>query len=154
MRFPYQPYRGFAPSPADRSTTAYRPAIQVRVIGLVGDLNLWGILDTGAMECVLPFEVLDAVEPARRPDDEGWIAGYVGEGRPVPYGTVDLEIILKGKPRRWSAKVAFDPERRGEALWGMVGFLEHFAASFDSPERHVTLRLKGKPPRPVIPHDV
>jgi hypothetical protein len=123
----------------------------VRVIGLRAEIDLWGVLDTGAVECVLPYEVHEAVEAARRSDDLGALGGFAGPPRVLEYGTVDLEVLLKGRPYRWSAKVAFDRERAGEALWGHIGFLEYFNATFHGPERHFTLRLKGLLRPPVMP---
>ncbi|QDV39130.1 hypothetical protein [Tautonia plasticadhaerens] len=149
MRFGYQPFEA-QPTPADPSPVIYRPAVLVRVRGLPGELDLWGILDTGAVECVLPFEVYEAVEAARRGDDVGNLVDAGGRHRVLEYGTVGVEVAIKGRPLRWSAKVAFDRGRADEASWGHLGFLQYFNATFNGPERHVTLRPRGDRPPPIL----
>ena len=90
MRFAYQPFEA-QPTPADPSPVIFRPAVLVRVAGLAGDLDhLRGILDTGAVECVLPDEVHETVEAACRSDDVGILVDAGGQQRVLEYRTADL----------------------------------------------------------------
>lgn len=149
MRFDYTAY-SCDPSPQDPSGIVYRPTIQVRVGGLKGSFDLLGILDTGADECLLPYELLEEIDPLRRIKDFSVLRGFAGEITPVVYGTVNLTILLKGRPFHWRARVGFVSGRDGEAVWGRDGFLEYFNASFHGPGRHFTLRLKGSPHEPFL----
>ena len=138
MRFSYQPYT-VQPTPASSGREVYRPSLKVRVIGLSGYVEIWGLLDTGADECILPRELLAAIGVAQRANEIGVIQDFAGRPRTVIYGAVDLEVWLKNRPHRWHAKVGFLDDR-DEAIWGREGFLEYFNASFDGPGRHFTLR--------------
>ena len=71
---------------------------------------------------------------------------------PLRDGTVDLEIPGAKRTLRWRATVAFTEGRDEEALWGYAGFLEHFSATFNGRERHLTLRARGPLPEPIMPH--
>lgn len=140
------------PTRFDPSTEIHRPILQVRVIGLQDEIPLLGLLDTGASECVIPYEVHEAVRADMNPYDIGPIVDYAGEEHFVRYGTIDLEIPCKSGFLRWSARVAFDEDRKDEALWGHAGFLEYFNATFNGPEKHFTLRLRGlSPPKGIMP---
>lgn len=97
----------------------------------------------------MPGFLFDEVGVATRSDDTGVLLGFGGMPSVVRYGTVDLEIELNSRPFRWHAKVAFYPDRN-EALLGHLGFLQFFAATFNGPERHVTLRPKGPFPPPIM----
>lgn len=151
MRTPYRAYPA-DPTPASPSDTSYRPTVLVRVIGRSGTLNLWGIADTGAEECLLPDSVREAIAPAVRPGASGLVVTAGGRPLRVTYGTVDLEIPGAKRTLRWRATVAFTEGRDEEALWGYAGFLEHFSATFNGRERHLTLRARGPLPEPIMPH--
>jgi hypothetical protein len=147
MRFAYRPYRA-DPTPADAAGIIFRPELKVRVWGATVDTRevpLWGLVDTGATECILPYEVADQVKPAWFPG-EGGITGYAGEEHPVQYGGVYLQILIEKKRIRWSTVVAFSRKREETALWGRCGFLDHFRVTFDGPEKHFTIRLRGPAP--------
>ena len=151
MRFPYQEYLS-TPSPADRSEVVHQPVVPIRVIGLHRSAQLVGLLDTGAVETILPEFLMSEVGVASRPDDLGVILGFDGTPSLVQYGTIVLEVDIKDRPLRWHAKVAFHSGRK-EALLGHLGFLQFFAATFNGPERHVTLRPKGTFPRRLMAID-
>jgi hypothetical protein len=149
MRFAYRPY-DIESSPADPSEEILRPALKVRVWGMNGpdrDVPLWGILDTGADECVLPFEVAERIEPAWS-DGVGLLTDYTGKPHVIQYGAAYFQIKIKNRLIRWAPVVAFDRHREDrEALWGVAGFLEHFRVTFDGPGRHFTIRLPSPSPR-------
>ncbi len=164
MRFAYNPYP-VLPSPADRSDVdppsadqwvfIHRPDLKVRVCGSGGrarEVSIWGLVDTGAAECILPHEVADQVKPKWR--GTGMISDYAGRTRPVQYGQVDFQIRIEKKRLRWPAIVAFSRERSDEALWGRRGFLDHFSVTFNGPEKYFIIRLRGPVPAGFTVHPI
>jgi len=149
MRFSYKPY-SVQPTPASSDLEVYRPSLKVRVIGLGGHVEIWGLLDTGADECILPIGIIPAIGVAQRTGEIGVVQDFARRPRTVNYGTVDLEVWLKNQPYRWHAKVAFLGDR-DEAIWGRGSFLEYFNASFHGPGRHFTLRLRSPLPPRIMP---
>jgi hypothetical protein len=149
MRFSYQPHP-VQPTPADSGREVYRPSLKVRVIGLSGHVEIWGLLDTGSDECILPMGLIPVIGVAQRADELGILQDFAGRPRVVSYGTVDFEVRLKNRSHRWHAKVGFLDDR-DEAIWGRGSFLEYFNASFHGPERHFTLRLKSPLPPKIMP---
>jgi len=141
MRFAYSEYDA-PPSPADMSETVWRPMMKVRVAGSAraATASLWGLLDTGAVECVLPRDMAEAIAPL-------WVTGdwfLTGHGEAadrVEYGLVRLSITLGPEHIRWPAIVAFSKKRK-DAIWGHAGFLEHFSATFNGPGRYFTIRRR------------
>ena len=156
MRFAYSPY-SFTPTPADRralklsarDTTCILtyPDLKVRVCGAgkhSREESFWGLVDTGAAECVLPAEIAEWVRPAWC--GEGAITDYSGADHAVRYGLVHLQIRLEKERHRWPAVVAFCSDRKQAALWGRRCFLEYFRVTFDGPGNHFTIRLRGQLP--------
>jgi hypothetical protein len=146
MRFAYRPY-DVDPSPADPAPVSYRPDLLVRVRGAGGPddgVPIWGILDIGAIDCILPYEVAERIKPA-------WCGGmrtmadFAGGSRAVRYGRVHFQIQIGRKRIRWPSVVAFRQDLK-DALWGRCGFLNHFSVTFNGPARHFIIRLRGVPP--------
>lgn len=161
MRFAYREYDAAA-SPADRSDVVWRPAFKVSVCAVdeTRARPLWGILDSGAVECVLPRDAADDIKPIWA-EGEWFLIGYAGPPRPVQYGAVKLTIALGREMIRWTAVVALSLDR-DEAIWGQAHFLEHFSVTFNGPDRHFTIRRRAKHrpsfdvsrlPRPFRPLD-
>lgn len=150
MRFPYHEFRDPPPPGGDQVTVSYVPIIRARIIGLTGSETILGTLDTGAEDVLLPDRLISAIGVHLKPGDIGDFRSADGRVFHPPYGTVDLEVARGTKSHRWRARAAF--VARATALFGFSGFLEHFAATFDGPGRHVTLRLTGQPlPAPIMP---
>jgi hypothetical protein len=150
VKYRYAPYQ-VSPSPAEPGVTiAYRPAIPVRIIGLSGSVLLWGVLDTGADESILPAYLLERLQVATRAGDVDVLSGADGRPFVVTYGTVDFEVQLDDHAARWHAKVAFDPHRV-DPLFGQVGFLRHFTVTFDGPGRFVMIEATGAFPPAIMP---
>ena len=149
MRFAYRPYF-VEPSPADPAETVYQPGLTVQVEGGRQSFPTLGILDTGSVECILPATIGGYV--GAWTCGKGKVVTASGAEIDVDYGRVLLQIVLdKGKTTqviRWHTVVAFSADRGEDdgALWGNVGFLEHFRVTFDGPARHFTIRLPGRPP--------
>lgn len=142
MRYAYQPYP-CAPSPADPSAVSYRPALKVRVLGPGGGGDeeiVLGILDTGAVDCILPYQHADIIKPDWC--GTGAIGDYASGLHPVEYGRVYLQIRTAKHRIRWPAIVAFSRQRMYTALWGRCGFLNHFRVTFHGPRRLFILRLR------------
>jgi hypothetical protein len=150
MRFPYRELRDSPPPGGSEGAVSTIPMIQARVIGLTGSETVYGVLDTGAEDTLIPDRLIGRIGVHLKPGDVGDFRTADGRLFEAAYGTVDLEIERGRKLYRWRARVAF--VRRPTALFGFAGFLEHFAATFDGPARHVTLKLTGKPlPAPIMP---
>ena len=148
MRFPYRSY-DVDPWPAHKSGKVWCPELEVTVSGMGDDASqipLWGLVDIGAAECILPYEVADLVK-ATPFDHGGFVLDYSGRPHPVQYAGVYLELRSKKQSVRWMSIVALDRDRGDIALWGRCGFLDHFRVTFDGPDKHFTIRLRGpKPP--------
>ena len=143
MRLSYNIYRAIA-SPADRSPVGalptdpvlilHRPELKVRVSGPgkgSGETVLWGLVDTGAVECILPHAASEVLRPIWR--GYGSHHRLHGRGEAVRYGQVFLQIRIGHKQIRWPAIVAFSRDREEAALWGRRGFLDHFSVTFNGP---------------------
>ena len=145
MRFAYCAYDA-GDRPDDKSGVILRPALKVLVIGASGtrEVPIWGRIDAGSDDCILPFSIADEIKPI-------WHAGrwlvtdFQGKPSETQYGSVYLRIRLKDSLVRWPAIVAFD-RKRDEALWGLTGFLEHFRLTLDGPQKHFTVRLPAPTP--------
>jgi hypothetical protein len=88
MRFSHKPY-SVEPTPADSNLQVYRPSLKVRVIGLSGHVEIWGLLDTGADECILPMGIIPAIGVAQRKGEMGIVQDFAGRPRTVNYGARD-----------------------------------------------------------------
>jgi hypothetical protein len=124
-----------------------RPMINVRVIGPAGDDNIFGRVDSGADDTLLPDYLIATL-------------GVIGLSMPIPiggiggaalarYGTVDLEIGQKRASFRWAAYVGFYPHN--VPVFGIKGFLQFFTATFNGRLRHLDLRSNGIAPPPGFP---
>jgi len=119
--------------------------LTVRISGLRGSIYLDGILDTGAVECVLPYEVFEEIGPPSR-DEAGTVVGFDGTEQEVVYASINLTFPPKRDSRTWHAKVGFAIGREGKALWGHIGFLQYFNAAFYGAKRQFTLEFTDKLP--------
>jgi hypothetical protein len=148
MRFPYQAYPVGGIGGA-HIALVHRPAIPVRVIGLVGEGLAYGLVDTGADETMLPDRFIAPLGVKILPDDQATIVALGGGAVPVRFGLVDLELRRLGVLWRWSARVAFHAGTK--SILGHAGFLNHFTATFNGRRRHVTLRPNDTAPAPTMP---
>jgi hypothetical protein len=151
LRFPYERI-SVDPSYADPSPYAYRPVIPITIYGLTKAYATRGLLDTGAVETILPRALVEdgRVDPAFVEGERGTLLGPQGEPFDVVYGTVDLAMRLKRKTHRWHAKVAFSADRE-VVLLGDAGFLRYFTVTFNRPELYTTLRPNGRFPLAIMP---
>jgi hypothetical protein len=132
------------PSPANPTNVILRPELVVAVGGTspnASEERVTGIVDHGATECILPFEYADLVG-ASWLNESTTMFGYAGRPHIVQYGLVQLRIRLNNQYIRWATAVAFDPDRKGSALWGRYGFLNHFNVTFNGPGHFFVIRLR------------
>ncbi len=119
MRFPYTRYtvQGTAPN---SYALSFRPMITVRTIGPAGDVAVFGRVDSGADDTLLP----DALIPILGVANNLSIAipiGGIGGAVLARYGTVDLEIIQGSASSRWAAYVGSSSHRA--PVFGIKRFL-------------------------------
>jgi predicted aspartyl protease len=144
MRFAYRPLLA-EPSPTNETNVIFRPELKVLVRGMgrrATEVLLWGLVDTGAVECVLPLEVADRIG-ASMLSHTGSIRDFTGINHSVEYGLVQLQICLKHQRFRWTTAVAFARELEGTAFWGRDGFLNHFSVTFNGPCKYFTIRRRN-----------
>jgi predicted aspartyl protease len=126
------------------SDREWEPLITVRVGGPASIQLVRGLVDTGASLTLIPidyFEKLGAI-----PAGTTVLTGS-GVRFTVRLAHVDLELRTARTVHTWSALVGF--VRRGQALWGQMGFLEHFLATYNTRQRMLTLRPNWPFPSPL-----
>ena len=82
------------PSFADPSPHVWRPMMPVYVFGFGRRLPTVALVDTGAVETVIPTDFWEPVDPAYRQGEVGELSGADASIFEVKYGTVDLAVRL------------------------------------------------------------
>ncbi len=139
MRFTF-PYLRFTvdPTPADPSTSVYRPAVPLHIYGPSGDAFSLALVDSGADETILSGGLLKPLGVVIAPGDRADLRAANNRPLPVLYGTVDLEIARGRRSHRWSARVGFSP-LLDRSILGRSGGLDHLVVKLDGPSRTVTI---------------
>lgn len=127
------------PTFGDPSPFDWRPMLLVTIFGHTNRLDTIGLVDTGAVETVIPLDYRDEVEPLFRDGEEIALEAANGSTISMRYGTVDLATRVDGEVYRWSAKVGFSNDR-DELVLGDLGFLRHLAIKFDRAARRLMVR--------------
>jgi predicted aspartyl protease len=124
------------------SDREWEPQITVRVGGVTSIQIVPGLVDTGASLTLIPLRYLErlGVEPLGT-----IVLAGVGGSITARLARVDLELHTSRTIHAWSALVGF-VARRERGLWGQMGFLEHFLATFNTRRHLLTLRPNGKFP--------
>lgn len=125
-------------------SVVYRPIIPLRVVGTAGGATVYGLLDTGADETLLPQVVSDLVGIVVDPRHTGTILSASGE-MTVTYGTVILEFGQGRERQRWQTMVGVVQQPWQEALLGHAGFLRYFDVTFLGGKREVRLSRNKVP---------
>jgi hypothetical protein len=148
VRFSYIE-REVEPSPGiPGSDREWEPQITARVGGPASIQLVPGLVDTGASITLIPLRYLGrlGIEPFGRITLSGGGGTFT-----VQLARVDLELHNSRTIHAWSALVGFSA-RRERALWGQIGFLEHFLATFNTRQRLLTLRPNRTFPSPLHGH--
>jgi hypothetical protein len=146
MRFPYTryPVQGTTPNAVALSL---RPMITVRVIGPAGDDDVFGRVDSGADDTLLPDYLIARLGVAGL---SGYVViGGIGGATLARFGTVDLEIGQGQTSSRWSARVGF--YSHPVPVFGLKGFLQFFTATFNGRRHHLDLVSNGTALPPTFP---
>ena len=121
------------------SDVEWEPQIPVRVGGVARLYIIPGLVDTGASLSIVPMIYLKklGVVPVGRTELRSGRRVFI-----VQLARVDLELRTARKAYAWSALIGFS-DGHGRALWGQLGFLEHFLATFNTRQHLLTLRPNG-----------
>ena len=141
MRFPVQ---GTHPN---STVLSIRPMLELRVTGPAGTFDIFGRVDSGADDTLLP-ERLVAILGITDLSGPLVICG-VGGAMLVRYGTVDLDIYQGQASFRWAARVGFSSHP--DALFGLKGFLQFFTATFNGRRHYLDLLPNGTALPPAFP---
>jgi hypothetical protein len=152
-RFRYKPSVA-EPSPADPDPLIWRPVMPIKIWGLGKRRTVEALVDTGAIETLLPMKIWKLVDPITRPDEEEDFELEAANGSKISvrYATVDLGFWIGRHRLRWGAKVAFTPDR-DEAVLGDAGFFRYFSVTFNRPERFLDLQNVVPLPPSIAPFD-
>jgi hypothetical protein len=142
MDFDYQPRDVDPIAGIPGSGEAWEPAIQVLVTGPSGSEPVGGIVDMGAALTILPREYLGALVIEVVDECPLFV---VGKRIKMPLGHVDLGLKVTRTRYRWGALVAFS-HYHPRTLWGQIGFLDHFNATFHTRSRRLHLQVNGPLP--------
>jgi len=154
VRFPYREFRVSNALPDVPGQ--FRPSILARVVGLSGDMLLYGLLDTGSELTLFDLSLIDLLDVHIKPGDYETGVSVSGQHFRIYYGVVDIELANSRRTTvyRWHARVGFMKRRTGEgAIFGHEGFLQYFCASFHGPKLHVNLVPRVSLPLPCMPGD-
>jgi hypothetical protein len=151
MKVPYEPVSIRAVGTHD-PLIVHRPMIHVRVIGPHGNVRVFGRIDTGSDDTLLPEVIAPNLGIALQSSHSEPLSVVGGGMAVVRYSTVDLELLAPEGPYRWSSLVGFHAGH--STVLGPAGFLEWFRAVFDGRKRVITLRFTGRAPQPLYEQPV
>lgn len=137
MRFGYQSYpvKGVGGS---HVVVVFRPMVQVLIAGPAGEVVVFGLVDTGADETLVPDRFMPSLGVVATPGEHATIRAVGGGSVPVTFGTVNFTLSTRRARHQWAARVAFHPGPT--VILGHTGFLDHFTATFNGRRRDLTLR--------------
>jgi hypothetical protein len=121
--------------------------VNVRVIGPAGDRDVFGRVDTGADDTLIPDHFAAALGVVHLTDPVPIIG--IGGGATARFGAVDLEVSDGQTSYRWSAWVGFSSAP--PPVYGIKGFLQFFRATFNGRQRYLDLVPHGHAPPPMFP---
>lgn len=138
MIFPYRAYE-VQPTPSKPSaTTIYRPVIPFLVSGPTSNATLFGLVDTGADETILPGFLRAELGLEGETTRTAQFRGVGGQLVTVSFGKVTFGIESGRDSYQWNATVGF-LSGPTVAILGQRGFLEHFTAAFSGERREIRL---------------
>jgi hypothetical protein len=139
MIFSYVRYN-VEPTRTIPSAEVHRPMIPVRLIGPKADIQVFGLLDTGADNVFVSASLADVLGVETRGEVESAL-GAGGHALDVWPGSVEIEVAKDGECYRWPVEIGFlsgddDPP---VAYLGHAGFLEYFNTNFNTEDWLVEL---------------
>lgn len=145
MIFPYVRHRVDVSSAIPTGEIA-RPEIPIQVLGPQGSIEIAGLIDTGADHVFLSIHLAELPGVEIDESSAESAAGAGGNELKIWPGEVEIEISQAAETYRWRVSVAFieTGEDLAAAFLGHLGFLEHFAATFDYDEQTVELVSKSE----------
>jgi hypothetical protein len=146
MQFDYMPFGVKAIPGIPGSEIAYEPLIQVSVSGPGGETIMPGLVDTGAGLTILPRELMGELGVTSLGRYNTTAAGDIDK---LWIGRVDFGLKPSRLVHRWSAVVGFSAVH-DRALYGQVGFLDYFTATFNVGKRILTLQRNAEPLPPPV----
>ena len=143
LQFPYQDEPLSGPPPPSLPATAtvrWRPLVPVTVIGPTGKCRFFprAVLDPGADDTVFPLALVGLLGVALRADS-GHGLRWRGQGYPLRFGDLALELNDGLQVWRWSAVVGFSQASLRYPILGISGCLQFFDARFLGENRIVEL---------------
>ena len=150
LQFPYQGALLTGPTPPSLpplTTIRWRPLVPASVLGPMGARRFFpcALLDPGADDTVFPLAVAELVGVALRPDS-GHGLRWRGQGYPLRFGDVELELDDELNTWRWPAVIGFSPAPLRYPILGLAGCLQFFDARFRGQVRIVELETNASYP--------
>lgn len=149
LSFAYQPVKLLRKPPPWLPLDAkekFRPQVRIRVRGQGQRVRGDAVLDTGADETTLPWDLADSLKVPLVPTGSVRTRGL---SYPSGWGTVDFEFPPDGAARwTWRTRVRFSRAREYPLL-GIDGFLQFMDATFFGKDRRVELRTNATFPERV-----
>lgn len=143
LRFPYQDEPLGSPPPPSLPATAqvrWRPLVPATVIGPTGKRRFFprALLDPGADDTIFPSAVAGLLGVVLRANS-GHGLRWRGQGYPLRYGDVALELRDGAQVWHWPAVVGFSPAPLRYPILGICGCLQFFDTCFRGDGRLVEL---------------
>jgi hypothetical protein len=153
LQFPYQEELLTGPVPPSLpagSTSRWRPLVPVALIRPAGRRRLFSraLLDPGADDTVFPLGIAGPIGVMLRADTGHGIR-WRGQGYPLRFGDVELELSDDTAVWRWPAVVGFSPAPLRYPILGVCGCLQFFDAWFRGADRQVEIALNPSYPGTV-----
>jgi hypothetical protein len=145
MRFPYSRYTVQGTQP-NTVALAFRPMVNVWVIGPTGNRDVFGRVDTGCDDTLIPQSFATALGVIQLTNPV--LISGLGGGSTAQFGAVDLEISDGQSSYRWSAWMGFSSTPT--PVYGIKGFLQFFRATFNGRKRYLDLFPQHYAPPPTF----
>lgn len=135
------------PPPRPGGIVQWRPYVPLRVIGPGGVARpiARALLDTGADDCVFPLTIAQLIG-ASLPSSSQHIVRWRGQGFPLQFASVELELTDGTSLWRWPALVGFSAAPVRYPILRGSGCLEFLDATFLGEQRIVELDTNGAYP--------
>jgi len=149
LQFPYQdePLRGPPPpSLPATATVRWRPLVPVTISGPAGRRFFpRALFDPGADDTLFPLALAGLLGVTLRSDTAHGVR-WRGQGFPLRFGDVELELSDGSQVWQWPAVVGFSPAPIRYPLLGICGCLRFFDARFRGDDLIVDLEINRSYP--------